>query len=374
MNEDLNSKLEQAAAITARLVHDFGNTLTGVLGFTELGLSRTPPDGLVHRYLQEALQSAQKGASWVHRLHLFCRRNPVQTWPTAIPSVLAAEGARLRAAGVHELRWTSQLPEDLPLVDIDAGSLHAVLSELVNNAWEASGDSCAISVGAQVRDLNEADCLDLLGAARTGPHVELTIADDGPGISSECYSRLFHELFVSTKPRHRGLGLLVVYGILCRFHGGFRISPPGVQGTTVQLYLPAVALARSAWSDSERVLLVHPDPLLYESMQKVLESSGCRVTVADSPQAGLSAHAAAGSEFSLIVTDLVLPQVSGVDFARRILDRDPKASFVFCNTQPSHGLMEEDLLKRCPVLHWPLAPQAFLRTVRNSLARIVHAG
>src|SRR5262245_24738833 len=84
----VRTRLEMAAAITSRLAHDFGNYLTGILGFTELGLSQATADTPQHRYLQEVLQSAQQGAAWIHRLQLFCRRNAGPSWPTRLATVL----------------------------------------------------------------------------------------------------------------------------------------------------------------------------------------------------------------------------------------------------------------------------------------------
>jgi CheY-like chemotaxis protein len=369
MTENFTSELEKAAVVTGRLTHDFGNYLTGILGFTELSLSQVPSDRLLHKYLQEVWESAQRGAAWIHRLHLFCRRSPAQTWPTVLATVLDTEEARLRSAGITGPRWTSKLPADLPLLNIDAEALQAALTELVNNAREASGDRAMVAIAAQVRELTQNNCDELLGSAQPGPHVELTVADDGPGMSPELHAKLFREMFLSTKPKHRGLGLLIVYGIMQRYHSGLRVAPPAGKGLTVQLYVPIASVERSAPLEKQNVLLVHTNPLLFESMKKVLEWSGCHVAVATAPQVALSAFATHAPGFALVITDVALPQISGLDFARRLLDQAPKANFLFLNTQASsHGLMEEDLLRRFALVRWPLEPQAFLRAVQNSLA------
>jgi len=94
----------------------------------------------LNRYLQEVLQAARDGAEWIHRLHLFCRRSAARAWPTLLASVLAEEETRLRSAGLQSVRWTADLPADLPLVDIDAGAMQTVVAELVKNAREAGKD------------------------------------------------------------------------------------------------------------------------------------------------------------------------------------------------------------------------------------------
>jgi len=367
--------LEQAAVITSRLSHDFGNYLTGIMGFTELSLSQAPLDSTLHRYLEEVLDSARQGADWIRRLHGFCRRSAVAAWPTQLASVLAQEETRLRATGLFGMRWEAKLPKDLPLVAVDAGALQTTLAEITANAREATKDQGTITFAARALELTAADCQQLLGPVCPEPCVELSITDDGPGISRENRARLFGEIFFSTKTRHRGLGLLVVYGMLQRCRGGMRIDPgPGGKGTCVRLYLPIAAIdcpAIAANPETPHLLLVHTDPLLTGSMREILEARGCRVSVASNPQAALAACRAKGASITLVVTDLMLPQLAGLDMARRILDHDPKTSFIFLLAQSSfHGLREEDLLKRFELLRWPLEPSALMRAIQAALARV----
>jgi CheY-like chemotaxis protein/anti-sigma regulatory factor (Ser/Thr protein kinase) len=365
-------RLEHSAVITGRLSHEFGNYLTGIMGFTELSLAQVPADGLLHCYLQEVLQAAKEGAQWIRRLHLFCQRNPPKFWPTPLSCVLAEEEARLRMAGVQGLRWVTDLPRDLPLLDIDADALRTVLTELVNNTREAGNDQGTITFTARALELAQADCQELLGSVQPGYYVELALSDDGPGIAADVRAKLFREMFFSTKPRHRGLGFLVVYGLMQRFHGGLRlVASPGT-GTIVQLYLRAAAIdgPTPPGNQSGHLLLVHTNPTLFESMRTVFESSGFRVSVATSSHTALSAYRNRAEPFALVVTDVLMPQLSGLDLARRILDHDPKANFLFLHTQSaSHGLAEEELLKRFTLLRWPLEPRALLSAAQSALAR-----
>jgi signal transduction histidine kinase len=366
-------RLEQAAAVTGRLSHDFGNYLTGIMGFTELSMSLVPPDSTLQHYLQEVLESARQGAEWIRRLHLFCQRSAPQSWPAPLSSVLAEEEARLRSAGTVDLRWVNNLPKDLPLLAIDAGALQTLITELVNNTREACNNQGTITFTARARELTDVDCRALLGAPQPGQCVELTVADDGPGIAADDRPKLLRDLFFSSKPKHRGLGLLIVFGILQRFRGGLRILPADGKGTVVQLVLPVTAIAglTPARTEAPHLLLVHPNPLLFESMRKILEAHGYRITVAISSQAAMSAYLTPRQSFALVVADVLLPQLSGFDLARRILDHDPKANFLFLHTASSfHGLAEEELLKRFALLRWPLTPQAFLLAIQAALVGV----
>lgn len=367
-------RLEQAAVVTSRLSHDFGNYLTGIMGFTELSLSQAALDSTLHRYLGEVLESAKHGAEWIHRLQAFCRRSVTPAWPSELASVLAQEETRLRATGLFGMRWEVKLPETLPLLAMDAGALQAALAEITTNAREATRDRGTITFAARAVELTAADCQSLLGGARPGPYVELSISDDGPGIASDHRAGLCGEIFFSTKTRHRGLGLLVVYGLLHRCRGGLRIGPgPENNGTCVQLYVPSAAIAGPALVidvEPPHVLLVHADPLLTSSMGQFLEARGCRVSVASNPQTALAACRARGASIALVVTDLMLPNLAGLELARRILEHDPKISFVFLLAQSSfHGLRQEELLRRFDLVRWPVEPSALMGIIQAALTR-----
>ena len=370
----IERRLEQAAAVTGRLSHDLGNYLTGILGFTELSLSQTTPDTPAHRFLQEVLQSAQQGAAWIRRLQSFCRRSASPAWPTRLSSVLTLEESRLRSDDSPNLRLDIQVPGDLPLLDMDAGALHLIVQELVNNAKDATKNRGTITFAARTVELKAADCRDTLGALQPGTYVELSVGDDGPGIAAEDRAKLFREIFYTTKPRGRGVGLLVVYGIILRFRGGMRLEDASQgPGTRVRLFLPIAPIegpTQPASAKPTNVLLAHSNPLIFDSMRVILEARGCRVSAFDSPQAALGAFAAPKASFALIIVDTALQQMPGFEFARRIQDQDRDANFLFLHTQPSfHGMPEEELLEEFQLLRWPLQPPALLRAVQTALAR-----
>jgi nitrogen-specific signal transduction histidine kinase/CheY-like chemotaxis protein len=368
---DTLNRLEQTAFVTGKLSHDFGNYLTGIMGFTELGMLQLPPDSAANRYLGEVLQAAREAADWLRRLHLFCSRNSATYWPTHLPSVFAEEENRLRAAGLLQLRVEANIPVDSPLVALDLNSVHSIIGELAANAQEARKDGASLHVAARVVDLSETDCRTLLGAALPGTFVELDITDDGPGMPPEHYDKLFREIFFAAKPKHRGLGLLVVYGILRRCGGGMRLDAPSPgRGASVRLFLPVATVQPATHTGAANVLLALPDRHLAESMRTILQASGYRVFTAASPAEAASVGSVRGQTFALVVLDAQSPIMPGLDLARRILERDADARFVFLLTHPSlHGLGEEELLKDHLVYYWPMEPQAFVKAIEAAVAR-----
>ena len=373
-NTARQERLEQAAIITGRLAHDFGNFLTGILGFTELSLTQAPPEGTQRRFLQEVLQSAQNGAAWIHRLQLFCRRSAGPCWPTHLAGVLAQEEARAAATPGPNLRWRADVAKDLPLLAMEASALQLALQEIVTNAREATKNQGTIKLTARKIDVTAADCGGILGAVEPGTYVELAIADDGPGIPVAERAKLFHEIFYSTKPRQRGVGLLVVYGIMRRFRGGLRLDMEG-PGLCVRLYLPTAAIAGPALANGAKppqILLAHANPQVFDSVRVILEAHGCLVSEAASPQAAVATCAAPRAAVTVTLVDLTVSQMAGLELARRILDQDAGMKFIFLHTQTSfHGFAEEELLKRFPLLRWPLQPAALLDAVQTALVRSI---
>ena len=271
----LQERLEQSAMVTSRLCHDFGNYLTGIMGFTELGLTQAEPDSIQHRFLSEVLTSAKQGAEWIRRLHHFCRRGAPQVWPSLFSSVVT----QAEAAVDSGMSWVVDVPADLPLLAIDASSLQTILGELAANAREVMPVNGKLSISARVVQLAETDCHGILGSTRPGPHVEIIVADDGPGFAPEVRSRLFREIFFSTKPRHRGLGLLVVYGTLQRFRGGLTVDLPGqTPGACLRLFVPVAEIAGPALTanaEKPNLLLIYANAPLFESMRTILEARCC---------------------------------------------------------------------------------------------------
>jgi nitrogen-specific signal transduction histidine kinase/FixJ family two-component response regulator len=360
-------KLEQAALVTSRLSHDFGNVLTGIMGFAELSLAQLDKDSPAGRYLAEVLEATQRGAAWIHKLHVFCRRNVSEHWPTPLPVVIAEQQARLKDASGVALRV--ELNESLPLLAVDADSARHVLTQLVDNAREAVNGKGTITIAARLRQLQGDECASLLGSPAPGPHVEICVRDNGPGISAAVRARLFNEPFYSTKPRYRGLGLMMVYGILQRFGGGLSLDSSD-DGTTVRVYLPAAAPpAVPAVLDAARVLVVTDDPILRESCAAILSAAGAQVTPAAGAHQALALYQTVREPFAVVLADLRLAELSGCDLARRMLDRAADAEFVFIQTQTQTSPGRDERLKSFEVLYRPFDATRLVRAVHAALER-----
>ncbi len=367
-------QLEGTAQLTGKLAHDFGNVLTGILGFAELTLTQLPTASMPHRYVSEIWQAAQNGARWVEKLRLFSRRRIGPVTPGSIPAAVAAEQARARSAWGAEVALHIALPTQLPLVGVEPEPLQQALAQLLNNAREAITEEGVVTLSARLTELTEADCQELIGSPRPGPHVELTVTDTGPGLSAETRQRLFREPFYSTKVRHRGLGLAMVFGVLQAHGGGLRFGPDPECGTAVRLFLPVVGpsippAAQPAPRAGETILIVDDDPLVLRYVATALERAGYRTRSAADGVEALSAYLGPGGPFRLVVTDILMPQMNGFELARRLRDHDPEVNLLFISTEPTPVSGPEEAIERCDFLSKPFRPEALLQAVRTALGR-----
>jgi CheY-like chemotaxis protein len=310
--------------------------------------------------------------------------------------VVGEEAARLRAGPAAGLDLQVQHAPDLPPVGLDPDPLRQVLAALLDNACEAAAPAAAaggparVTVTARAAVLGPAECRDVYGEVRPGPHVEVLVADTGPGLTAEARQRLFTDPFFSTRSRRRGFGLATAYGILCAHRGGLDLRPnPDLgdgRGLEARVLLPAAAppdavpgvvapsataAAAAAGLRGERVLVVDDDPGILQFVGRTLERAGYRVQAAATAAAALEAHAAAGDDrFRLVLADVIMPDVGGVELAHRLLNRDPGVRVVFMTGQVSVDFVQRNFHGPAfEVLHKPFRPEGLLRAVRAALDR-----
>lgn len=238
--ERLNQRLGDAAVIAGRMAHDFDNILTGIIGFSDLAAPLLAAGSQPAKFVAEIGKVGHRGIVFTQQLHQLSRSGQARPQPGSVAAAVAKETARLRPVFRPGVRVQTDVPLDLAAVAMDAGPLGVVVGHLLENAAEATPADGRIDVTGRVLDLTAADAAGFLGAVGPGPHAELAVADTGPGVPPDARGRLFADPFVTTKVRHRGLGLAVVYRTLYAHRGGVRIeaAPPPGPGTVARIVVP----------------------------------------------------------------------------------------------------------------------------------------
>ena len=367
--------LDRTAQVTGRLAHDFGNVLTSILGFTELCLAQqTAEKTPLNTYLNEIHRAAHNGALFTHQLRLLSRRQATSIGSTSVSSFLAGEEKRCRTvwgAGVS-LRVVSNA--DLPPVALDSEQLRHAIGAILENAREAAASvpGGTVTVTTHLLNLTAADCRSLYGEARPGLHVEVRIADTGPGLG-EGARKVFAEPFYSTRPRRRGFGLALAHGVLAAHHGGLQLQANPTGGTLARIVLPlaagaATAAAKSRPAKGETVLVVDDDPLILHFVCTTVERAGYRVQRAANAAEALQSYTASAAD--LVLTDVAMPGMSGPDLARRLCKQDANVRVLFMSGNATDGFAGEEMAAhQFELLPKPFRPDALLRAVRSALDR-----
>ena len=198
-------RLEAAARLVRRLAHDFGNVLTGILGFSELSLAQQiSPHSPLHAYLTEVYRAAQNGAQYTNQLRLFARRQSAANRSAGLATVLAEEEKRLRPVLGAAVRLDIDIPPDLPAAAIDTEQLRHLLGIALDNAREAIAGPGVITVSVRPIQVSAGEARDLFGDVQPGGYLEITVADTGGGLTPDIHRQLFAEPFFTTKPRKKG--------------------------------------------------------------------------------------------------------------------------------------------------------------------------
>jgi PAS domain S-box-containing protein len=376
-----SQKMEAVGRLAGGVAHDFNNLLTVISGYSELALQRvTEGDPLaesndVRDELEEIKGAAARATSLTQQLLAFSRQQVVR--PEMLdPNEIVVEIEKMldRLIGEDVALVVKLDPAAGPVV-ADAGQLEQVLLNLAVNGRDAMPDGGTLTIETAAVELEQA--LDSeLGRLEPGRYVRLAVTDDGTGMDAETRGRVF-EPFFTTKElgKGTGLGLSTVYGILEQSGGQVRIDTAPGSGTSFEIYLPECARAETevpATADtgpaggSETILLVEDEASVRDLAQRMLEGSGYRVLSAASGSEALQFCATTDEHLDLIVTDVVMPEMRGVEVAQRVARIRPGLHVLFMSGYTDNTI-DPSLSGSVLFLQKPFTLAEFLAAVREAL-------
>ncbi|WP_084584015.1 PAS domain-containing protein [Sphingomonas azotifigens] len=319
-----SQKMEAMGQLTGGVAHDFNNLLTPIIGSLDLILRKRGDDPALHRLLDGALRSAERASTLVQRLLAFARRQPLQPAPVDLAALVDGMVPLLASTLGPKIALSVTKPEVLPPARADANQLEMALLNLAVNARDAMPEGGALEVRLGVGSADEApQPLD------PGFYVRLAVRDTGTGMDAATLARAI-EPFFSTKGvgRGTGLGLSMVHGLASQLGGTLGLSSRPGEGTVVELWLP-VSAEVPATIEAPRhdphignglVLLVDDEDIVRGTAAEMLRALGYQVQLADSAEAALR-MLDAGLAPDLLVTDHLMPGMTGTDLARAVRGR-----------------------------------------------------
>jgi len=319
-------KMETIGRLTSGIAHDFNNLLTVILAQANLitkALPSQPPPEL-RRDLDELTEAARRGAELVHRLLGFSRHEILDLRPLSAREWVQEELHTLRRLLPATIEIQCDAESEAGVVEADAGALEQILLNLATNARDAMPKGGTLHLDVR-RTRLDAEDRPLHAWVEPGSYVSIAVSDTGAGMDPTTQARVF-EPFFTTKPAGvgTGLGMAMVYGLVKQHKGFVHLYSEVGQGTTVKIYLPLAleqpvpAGARGAGEEEmlpggdESILLVEDDLHLRTVAQRLFEKVGYRVDAAADGAEGLAAYGARASDIDLVITDMVMPKVSGL--------------------------------------------------------------
>lgn len=374
-------KLEALGSFAGGVAHDFNNYLSSIIGHSEMALADLPGDSPVRPDVEGVLSSARRAAELTRQILVFSRQQamaPQVLDPNEVITDIERMIARLLGESVS---LTLSLEPEVGVVRADRGQLEQVLMNLAANARDAmpGGGRFQITTTAVERPGNHPHATSLAA----GHYVCISASDTGTGISPATRERMF-EPFFTTKDRGRGtgLGLALAYGIVQQSGGAIDVESAEGRGTTFHIHLPLVsatadravkplsspAAPAEHASGVARILLVEDDDAVAAATERMLARAGYEVARAAHGQAGLEALERAIGSFDLVVTDVVMPGMSGADLAREISLRYPSVKLLFISGYPDDDELVRDVAQhQLPFLAKPFSTEELLQTVRRLL-------
>ncbi len=323
-------KMEAIGALAGGIAHDFNNMLMGIIGFTQIVYDELPEGSAMAEDLEEALTASGRAKDLVQQILTFSRQHETERKPI-MPHLVAKEALKLLTATLPaDIEVVQNVPNDCGTILGDPTHVHQIVMNLCTNAYHAmQEDGGKLSVELKVVSLADGQDLQLAGLDElsAGEYVVLSVSDTGSGMDDEVKSRIF-EPFFTTKGvgKGTGMGLSTVYGIVQEYGGAITVDSKVGVGSSFKVYLPSykgdaeveVDESELEFKGSENILVVEDDEQALAVIQRMLQKLGYDTIGVRDPLISLEKLRENSQQFDLILTDKIMPKLSGVQFIEKV--------------------------------------------------------
>jgi signal transduction histidine kinase/ActR/RegA family two-component response regulator len=372
-----SQKTEAVGRLAGGIAHDFNNLLTAIIGYASLLHDRLAGDESALQQVTEIKAAGEKAASLTHQLLAFSRRQVLQPKVLDLNAIIADFDRMLSRLVGERVKVEMDCQPGLWQVRADPGELGRAIMNLSLNARDAMPGGGTLTIQTANATLNDAEARNLELAP--GRYVKMAVRDTGIGMDAETRAHLFEPFFTTKEAgKGTGLGLATVLGIVEQSGGAIRCESELGRGTVFTVFLPAIAETvdeggvpanglAGAPKGSETILLVEDEDAVRLLAQRILEKVGYAVLTAGNGREGLVLCESHQGPIDLLVTDVVMPEVSGRELAEGALKLRPGLKVVFMSGHMQDVVLREGVEKGAAFLQKPYTPSALARLVRETL-------
>ena len=348
-------KMEAIGTLAGGIAHDFNNILSAMMGYSELCLGAVKDRPKVYHNVEQVLKAAERAKDLVRQILTFSRKVDHEKKPIAVSPIIKEVVKFIRASLPSTIEIRQTIEESSDVIMADPTQIHQVLMNLCTNAGHAMKESEGILEIGLKEVVMEAGDLSPNTPLIVGHYLELSVRDTGHGIAHENLGRIFDPYFTTKeKGEGTGLGLAVVHGIVEDHGGEIRVDSEEGRGTIFRIYLPVIEEKAEEEifmpevvfrGRGETILFIDDEKMLVDLNREMLEELGYRVVAETDPGHAIEVFKENGGHFDIVITDKIMPRMTGFDVAREIKMIRPDTPVLICS-----GILEQKDMEKFMVL------------------------
>lgn len=368
-------RLQSIGTLAGGIAHDFNNILFPIVGFVEMMLEDTPENSPYKGPLNEVLAAAMRAGDLVKQILTFSRQTDKEFKPLKMQLILKEVLKLTRSSLPSTIKIKQYIEKDCGYITADPTQIHQLAMNLITNAFHAMEERGGeLEVTLKEVELGIDDLENQ--AMNPGPYACLTVADTGIGMERSVLDRIFEPYFTTKeKDKGTGLGLAVVHGIVKSHKGDIKVYSELEKGTAVHVYIPVIQTRAEApktdvvepiEGGTERILFVDDEAQIVRMEKQMLKRFGYRVTARTSSLEALEAFRAAPDKFDLVITDMTMPNMTGVQLTQELLNIRSDIPIIICTGFSEQ--ISEDRAKALGICGFVMKP-----VVKRELAKKIRA-
>ena len=333
-------KLQAIGTLAGGIAHDFNNILFPILGYTELTMDDLPTGSQAQKNLEEILKAANRAKKLVQQILAFSRQGSQERKPLKIQFLLQESLKLLRATLPASIEIECNINDECGPIMGDPTQIHQVIMNLCTNAYHAMQDTGGkLEVSLKEIDISYDQSNERVGM-KPGRHLELLVKDTGHGMEMQVLDRIFEPYYTTKKQgQGAGLGLSIAHGIIKNHGGDIRVKSQPGEGSTFSVHIPIIDDVEFAAEPEDSVttnqskahiLLIDDEKQIIDIEHQILERLGYQVTAKTDSQKALAAFAAMPDKYDLVITDMTMPKMTGIQLAHEMMAIKPDLPVILC--------------------------------------------